>query len=1000
MSDLYKNFSDNAQNYIKTAVVETKKLKMNSYLIDIRILIISFFLYDNYYELETFSNYINAIKAIEEKKRKFKINGIERLSPETLARQNAILLATIKEKIQKELTLLKEEYKVKLSSSIKSDEFSEDLQRIFKILYNKSENYITQYQVFYGALQENTVFPFLDSFFNKIGIDFYIIGSYIANKLTTKGYQELVFKFSGIRLGETLPVYIYTAKDYSLIGFNDGLDSEIRDDNGNKKYSKIPNPKGFTKKLEKLLENALTCKMSKMQIEINNLYYNRSQEKIQKRALEEMSNQVKTRKHNKNKENYIDQIEFFKNEQKSFENPYQKKFDQEFLNLYTVDLTEKARTGKLDTVIGRTDEIQKTIEILSRRRKNNPILLGEPGVGKTAIAEGLAQLIVQKRVPTLLKNKTIVSLNLAGLLAGTQFRGQFEEKLKTLMNVIKEKKDIIVFIDEIHTLVGAGKTAENSGDAAQILKPALARGEFQCIGATTNEEYRKYFKEDAALDRRFQIVKINETSVEDSIIILREIKSSYELFHKVKYAESALNAAVNFSVQYIQDRFLPDKAIDLLDEAGAYTRIHLDQKPNRMEELQIELERCIKVHNYYSKMTNLTKISETELNELIKNIEETINTINNLLKEESRKISENAKNNIITAQTIATIIARSTGIPVDKISKAESDKLMDLEKLLDGKVIGQHDAVSTVAKAIKRARAGLRNSNRPIASFIFAGPTGVGKTELAKTLALNLFGSEKDIIRFDMSEFMEKHCVSKLIGSPPGYIGHNEGGQLTEAVRLKPYSIILFDEIEKAHPDIFNLFLQLLDEGRLTDSKGKTVDFKNTLIILTSNIGASMIDHFSKKLMISDKIKNIEEIAEIKKNISDSVNQQLKAYFKPEFLNRLDDIIIFQSLQKKDLWDIAYLMIYDLIDEMEQKGIILNVSESVYKKIVKKGYNPAYGARPLRRAITTLLEDNLAEVLIGQELIPGMIINVNTDSNDNIKVAICPPVEDDNFFYY
>jgi ATP-dependent Clp protease ATP-binding subunit ClpC len=737
-----------------------------------------------------------------------------------------------------------------------------------------------------------------------------------------------------------------------------------------------------------------------MQIEINSLYYNESQEKLQKKTIKEINNQVKPLEYIKNNENYLDQIEFFKKEQKPFEHSYQKKFDQEFLNLYTVDLTEKAKNGQLDTVIGRTDEIQKTIEILSRRRKNNPILLGEPGVGKTAIAEGLAQLIVQKRVPSLLKNKTIVSLNLAGLLAGTQFRGQFEEKLKTLMSVIKEKGDIIVFIDEIHTIVGAGKTAENSGDAAQILKPALARGEFQCIGATTNEEYRKYFKEDAALDRRFQAVKIDETTVEDSIIILREIKPSYELYHKVKYAESALNAAVNFSVQYIQDRFLPDKAIDLLDEAGAYTRIQIDQKPNRMEELQMELERCIKVRNYYSKTTNLTKISETELNQLIKNVDETIDTINALLKEESKKVSENVKNNIVTAQTIATIIARSTGIPVDKISKAESEKLMDLEKLLDGKVIGQHDAVSTVAKAIKRARAGLRNSNRPIASFIFAGPTGVGKTELAKTLALNLFGSEKDIIRFDMSEYMEKHCVSKLIGSPPGYIGHSEGGQLTEAVRLKPYSIVLFDEIEKAHPDIFNLFLQLLDEGRLTDSKGKTVDFKNTLIILTSNIGASMIEHFSKKLMISDKIKNIEEVAEIKKNVSDSVNQQLKRYFKPEFLNRLDDIIIFQSLTKADLWDIAYLMIYDLIDEMEQKGIILNVSESVYKKIVKKGYNPAYGARPLRRAITTLLEDNLAEVLIGQELIPGMVVNVNTDSSDNIKVTICPPVEDDNFFYY
>ena len=650
-----------------------------------------------------------------------------------------------------------------------------------------------------------------------------------------------------------------------------------------------------------------------------------------------------------------------------------KKIKKSCLEQFTEDLNKKAENNEFDPIIGRSKEIERILEILSRRRKNNAILIGEPGVGKTAIVEGLACRIVEGKVPSALKNKKLIRLNLNNLAEGTMVRGQFDARLKQIILEVKEAKNIIVFIDEIHTLVSAGtQTTEGSTtDAGQILKPALSRGEFQCIGATTNEEYRKYLQKDAALERRFQRLKIEEPTINDTIAILNEIKISYEKYHNVIYTQEALETAATLSSQYITDRFLPDKAIDLIDEAGAYTRIKIDKQVLELQDLNASLELYKSAFKSSAETANrLEKRLE------IQNIKIRINQIT------SNSINAN---NIITSDIITEIIAKLTSIPVNKISKTESEKLLNIESLFHLKLVGQDAAVTSVAKAIRRARAGFKNPNRPIASFIFAGPTGVGKTELAKILASHFFGTEKNIIRFDMSEYMEKHTVAKLIGSPPGYIGYNEGGQLTEAVRSKPYSVVLFDEIEKAHPDIFNILLQLLEDGRLTDSKGTTVDFKNTLIILTSNIGASIIE---QNIQIQKPKKNKENSLIIQEKVSELVNLELRKYFKPEFLNRLDEIIIFHSLSFENIVEIAKIMLQQLQKHSFSQGIDLTISKRVENKVIEEGFNPIYGARPLRRAIMRIVEDNLATAFIGKDLKAGTKVKIDLDNKKDVIVEI------------
>ena len=637
------------------------------------------------------------------------------------------------------------------------------------------------------------------------------------------------------------------------------------------------------------------------------------------------------------------------------------------------NLTQLAAEGKLDPVVGRVKEIERVIQILGRRTKNNPVLIGEPGVGKTAIAEGLAQRIIDKNVPDLLEDKQVIILDMALLLSGTRFRGDFEERIKQIMAEVRTSGNIILVIDEIHTLIGAGGS-QGGMDAANLLKPALARGELQCLGATTLDEYRKHIERDAALERRFQPVRVGEPSVEEAIEILHGLRDAYEQFHKVKILDQALEAAAKLSDRYISDRFLPDKAIDLIDEAGS--RIHLMHSgPSpAIKDLRRELSRTSNKKEEAVKAQNFDKASQMRDQEL--EIEAKLKAL--MANEKDAVITPT-----VTEEDIAQIVAAWTGIPVNKLTESESAMLVHLEDTLHQRVIGQEEAVVAVSRAIRRARVGLKNPNRPIASFIFSGPTGVGKTELAKTLAAYFFGSEESMIRLDMSEFMEPHTVSKLIGSPPGFVGYDEGGQLTEAVRRKPYTVVLFDEIEKAHPDVFNMLLQLLDDGRLTDAQGRTVDFNNTLIIMTSNIGSKVIEKGGS----SFGFESSNNEAESRYNrIRNQVNEDLKTYFRPEFLNRLDDIIVFRQLTRDEVKQIAEIMLRDISIRLLEQGIVLEVTERFKERIVNEGYDPSYGARPLRRAIMRLLEDSLAEAMLSGEVKEGDTAVVDVDEKGQVKV--------------
>ena len=631
---------------------------------------------------------------------------------------------------------------------------------------------------------------------------------------------------------------------------------------------------------------------------------------------------------------------------------------------FGVDLTKAAKEGKIDPVIGRDEEISRVIEILSRRTKNNPCLIGEPGVGKTAIIEGLAQKIYENKVPETLRNKKLVTLDLTSMLAGSKYRGEFEERIKKVLNEVKENKDTILFIDEIHTIVGAG-AAEGAIDAANILKPSLARGEIQLIGATTLDEYRKYIEKDSALERRFQPVTVDEPTVSETIEILKGLRDKYEAHHKVEISDEALVAAAKLSYRYITDRFLPDKAIDLIDEASSKLRIRNLTTPPDYKELEEKIEKTKAEKNeaiLAQDFENAAKLRDEE-NTLIKELEE----------KKTKREEENSKTvDCVTEENIAEVISAWTKIPVSKLTEEEGEKLLKLEERMHKRVVGQEEAISKIAKAIRRNRAGLKDPQRPIGSFLFLGPTGVGKTEVAKTLSEVMFGNQDSMIRIDMSEYMEKHSVSRLIGSPPGYVGHDEGGQLTKKVRQNPYSVILFDEIEKAHPDVFNTLLQILEDGILTDSQGRKVDFKNTVVIMTSNIGASKIVETKAKLGFSEG--NEDNSYETIKN---SVLSELKSYLRPEFINRIDEIIVFHKLSQEEIKEIAKIMLNSLAKRIEEKEIKLTVDDSVYDYLCEKGFDSSYGARPLRRTIQTDIED-----LLSEEMLKG---NIKADSIVTLK---------------
>jgi ATP-dependent Clp protease ATP-binding subunit ClpC len=638
-----------------------------------------------------------------------------------------------------------------------------------------------------------------------------------------------------------------------------------------------------------------------------------------------------------------------------------------------------AAEGKLDPVVGRQKEIERVIQILGRRTKNNPVLIGEPGVGKTAIAEGLAQRISNNDVPDILEEKRVVTLDIGLLVAGTKYRGEFEERLKKIMDEIRQAGNVILVIDEVHTLIGAG-AAEGAIDAANILKPALARGELQCIGATTLDEYRKHIERDAALERRFQPVMVGEPTVDETIEILHGLRDRYEQHHKLKISDEALEAAAKLSDRYISDRYLPDKAIDLIDEAGSRVRLINSQLPPAAKELDKELRQVLKEKDDAVRSQDFDRAGELRDREME-------------IKAQIRSIAQNRKTDsadggddspIVDEEDIAHIVASWTGVPVNKLTESESEKLLHMEDTLHTRMVGQEEAVKAISRAIRRARVGLKNPNRPIASFIFSGPTGVGKTELAKTLASYFFGSEEAMIRLDMSEYMERHTVSKLIGSPPGYVGYNEGGQLTEAVRRRPYTVVLFDEIEKAHPDVFNMLLQILEDGRLTDAKGRTVDFKNTLLIMTSNIGSKVIEKGGGGLGFDFTSESQDEANY--NRIRSLVNEELKQYFRPEFLNRLDEIIVFRQLKKEEIKQIANILLKEVTGRLTEQGITLEVTERFMDRLIEEGYNPSYGARPLRRAIMRLLEDSLAEEILSGRVKGGDTAVVDIGEDGQVQV--------------
>ena len=644
---------------------------------------------------------------------------------------------------------------------------------------------------------------------------------------------------------------------------------------------------------------------------------------------------------------------------------------------FGTDLNESAKQGKIDPVIGRDTEIQRVIQILSRRTKNNPVLIGEPGVGKTAIAEGLAQRIVNGNVPEILRNKRIISLSISSMLAGAKYRGEFEERLKKAIDEVQQHDDMIIFIDEIHTLVGAGAT-EGAMDAANILKPVLARGEFQVIGATTLDEYKKHIEKDAALERRFQPVQVGEPNEEDALEILRGLRDRYEAFHKAKITDEALKAAVTLSSRYITDRFLPDKAIDVVDEAASKVRMKVFSAAPDVKALEDRLNTVKKEKEAAVTSQDFEKAAKLRDEEqvLVKEIDDK----KSVAKEESdQKL-------IVTEDDIAAVVAQWTGIPVAKIAEEESETLLHLEDELHKRVIGQDDAVTAVAKAVRRARAGLKDPKRPIGSFLFLGPTGVGKTELARALASSLFGDESAMIRLDMSEYMEKHTVSRLVGAPPGYVGYEEGGQLTDAVRRKPYSVILLDEVEKAHADFFNILLQVLDDGRLTDSQGRTVDFRNTVIIMTSNLGAKALHKNSPELGFLAAKKSDSNVDENKgidfKEAKKSVMDAVKRHFRPEFLNRIDEMIVFHPLTEEDLKEIVTILMSDVTKRLEERDLQLEITPEAMQLLVKEGSDFTMGARPLKRAIQRLIEDPVSDLILKGDAKEGKIIKADAKDND------------------
>ncbi|MDO5791347.1 MAG: ATP-dependent Clp protease ATP-binding subunit [Coriobacteriia bacterium] len=646
------------------------------------------------------------------------------------------------------------------------------------------------------------------------------------------------------------------------------------------------------------------------------------------------------------------------------------------LKEFGTDLTQKARDGKLDPVIGRAGEIERVMQILSRRQKNNPLLIGEPGVGKTAVAEGLAQLIVSNQVPDILRGKRLLTLDVSALVAGSKYRGEFEDRLKKCIKEVKDAGDIILFIDEMHTLIGAG-SAEGSIDAAAILKPPLSRGEIQVIGATTIDEYRKHLEKDSALERRFQPITVGEPNEEQALRIMEGLRDRYEAHHQVHFTDEALQAAVTLSDRYIQDRFLPDKAIDVMDEAGARMRIRNMTLPDELREMDDKLRQI--------RSDKDKAIAEQDFERAAK-LRDQESAVKDERAAAEKKWAEDSQKSVheVTAQDIADVVSMTTGVPVSNLTEAETEKLLRMEGVLHERVIGQEEAVTALSKAIRRSRAGLKDPKRPAGSFIFLGPSGVGKTELSKALAEFLFSSEDALISFDMSEYMEKHSVSRLVGSPPGYVGFDEGGQLTKAVRQRPYSVVLFDEIEKAHPDVFNILLQILEEGRLTDAQGRTVDFRNTVIIMTSNVGAREISApttlgFSPegKAGLSDK------------EIKSRVMGEVKKLFRPEFLNRIDEIIVFKSLTQEQIVKIAKLMVADLRERLIAQNMTINLTDDAYKLIAKEGTDAAYGARPLRRAIQRLLEDPLSEELLEGKWTSGSVIQANV-SEDGESLAFVP----------